>query len=392
MKSFALYKMWVEFFNLMKIDLSIINRKEKELPLFVQFKDLLRGAIASGIYKPGEKLESERELIESSQLSYPTISRALKELAEEGWITRKIGSGTFVSGSYQHGPKQLKKIAVLYYDTTTPAFEKMFAGILRQCNEYEIEPVRMATGINDVNVQKIMDELNAQAIDGIIALPFGSIELAVCFTKLVQKKFPIVIAGTYFHLLRCDSVAINDEKGAYEVTKHLLRLGHKKLVFIGSIPRYPFSMVYVDTQKGITAALKEGASGAEIDSLLFPVGINEESPQFTGGVAALFDDPDKAPTAIICEGEAVAREAYRILQNIGLSVPKNVSVVSFGNFHYGLDITPRLTVVDWPFERVGAEAVKLIVSKTIFPNQPMERIVIDPSLIIRESTASPPKE
>lgn len=373
----------------MKIDLSILSKKEVALPLYSQLQDLLRGAILSGVYKPGEKLESERELIDNGNLSYPTVSRALKELAREGWVTRKVGAGTFVSESYLKNVKRLKKIAVLYYSTETPFFQKTFDGICRECVKHNIEAVPVATGLDKIDTQKIMNNIKAQNIDGILGLPFGSIELASLFAKLFQNKFPIVITGTYFHLLHCDSVALNNEKGAYEITKHLLTLGHKKIAFLGSITRYPFDMIHIDVINGINHALEEENSGIKINPVLFPVGVDVNSPKFIDDIISLFDSAKEAPTAIICEGEGLARNTYKILKKLGLNVPLDVSVVSFGNFINSLEMEPLLTTVDWPLQRVGEEAVKLIVSRSTFPEQPSVRVVIDTSLIIRLSTSAP---
>lgn len=373
----------------MKIDLSVLSKKDKTLPLYVQLKDLLRGAILSGVYLPGEKLESERELIKSGNLSYPTVSNALKELANEGWVIRKVGSGTFVSEGYLKNTRRLKKIAVLYYSTETPFFQKTFDGIYRECVKHNIEAVPVATGLDKIDTPKIMNNIKAQNIDGILGLPFGSIELASLFTKMFQNKFPIVITGTYFHLLHCDSVALNNEKGAYEITKHLLTLGHKKIAFLGSITRYPFDMVHIDAINGINHALEEESSGIKINPVLFPVGVDVNNHKFISDITSLFASIKEAPTAIICEGEGLAKSVYKILKNIGFDIPLDVSVTSFGNFTNSLEMDPPLTTVDWPLQRVGAEAVKLIASRGTFPDQSPVRVVIDTSLIVRQSTASP---
>lgn len=373
----------------MKIDLSILNKKEVASPLYTQLKALLRGAIQAGVYAPGEKLDSERELIEAGKLSYPTVARALRELAQEGWVTRKIGSGTFVSESYLKHARRLRRVAVLYYNTETPYFKKTFAGIEQECARHHIEAIPFAGGMDETSPRKLMDELSARHIDGILGLPFGSLALANFFTRMIQKKFPIVITGSYFHLLPCDSVTLNNEKGAYEMTEYLLRLGHRRIAFLGNIPRYPFSMLNIEAGKGVNGAVQDSNVGATVDRVLFPTGLDEKSPEFSNRIKSLFANAASAPTAVICEGEGLARLVYCIAGMLGLSIPGDVSVAGFGNFTALPEMEPPLTCVDWPLGKAGEEAVKLMVSRAALPDQPPIRMVLETSLVIRKSTAAP---
>ncbi|MCI0476196.1 MAG: GntR family transcriptional regulator, partial [Anaerolineales bacterium] len=65
-------------------------------PYYRWLEEILRDDIAHGIYKPGDALPTEHELMRRYKLSSTTVRRAVRDLALEGWIYRKAGKGTFV--------------------------------------------------------------------------------------------------------------------------------------------------------------------------------------------------------------------------------------------------------------------------------------------------------
>ncbi len=65
-------------------------------PLYRWLADTLREQIQNGVYKPGDMLPPERELVRRYAMSSITVTRALNELVREGWIYRQAGKGTFL--------------------------------------------------------------------------------------------------------------------------------------------------------------------------------------------------------------------------------------------------------------------------------------------------------
>jgi GntR family transcriptional regulator len=82
--------------------------KNYPLPMYFQLKELMREKIASGEWKPGDMVPSERELSEQYQISRMTARQALSELATEGLLRREQGRGTFVAEpKIEHGLTRL---------------------------------------------------------------------------------------------------------------------------------------------------------------------------------------------------------------------------------------------------------------------------------------------
>lgn len=71
--------------------------KNSPLPIYFQLKELIKGKIAEGVWKPGDMIPSERELSEQWRISRMTVRQALKELTMEGVLRRERGRGTYVA-------------------------------------------------------------------------------------------------------------------------------------------------------------------------------------------------------------------------------------------------------------------------------------------------------
>jgi GntR family transcriptional regulator len=68
-----------------------------QLPVYIQIHDQLKNEIEKGVWKIGDRLPSERELAAKFNVSRMTLRQAIKNLADEGILERKIGSGTYVA-------------------------------------------------------------------------------------------------------------------------------------------------------------------------------------------------------------------------------------------------------------------------------------------------------
>ena len=83
-------------------------------PIYVQVSAGIRQQIAAGVMRPGEKLESVREMAPRLAINPNTIQRAYRELEEEGWIASMPGKGSFVCGVPQ---KSVPEEALRQFDT-----------------------------------------------------------------------------------------------------------------------------------------------------------------------------------------------------------------------------------------------------------------------------------
>ncbi len=378
----------------MKIDLEVLQRGYgKPAPLYRQLKHLLRTAIENGIYQPGERLAPERKFMAAGNLSYPTVARAFSELAEEGLLVRRVGSGTFVNPQRHWQITKPRRVAVFYYNTQTPYFDALFAGIEIECRRHGIAAIPHATGLSSRQEAQIVHRLENSHVDGIIGLPVGSLSLVQDLNTMIQRGFPVVLAGRYFDELKCDAVTTDNESGGYQAAKHLLELGHRRIAYMGTLPRYPFNTIQTEIQSGIKRAMAENSNNSlTLKPLLMPVGVDEESAEERLRLRQIFSDPDKKrPTGIICEGDGLAKYLYRFLKKNGFSIPDDVSVIGFGNLSTAEEIVPNLTSINWPLERLGAYTVRRFIERARHPAHTPVHIILETRLVVRKSTAPVPE-
>ncbi|RKX48976.1 MAG: hypothetical protein DRP38_03755, partial [Thermotogae bacterium] len=82
------------------------------VPLYHQLKEIIRRNILLGVWKPGDRIPSERELSKEYEVSLMVVRQALSLLVNEGFLVRKQGKGTFVVKSkIMQGPRRLRSFS-----------------------------------------------------------------------------------------------------------------------------------------------------------------------------------------------------------------------------------------------------------------------------------------
>jgi len=372
----------------MKIDLNVLWKTPNARPLYQQLKELVQGAILAGIYLPGEKLESEREFIEKGCLSYPTVSRALRELDREGYITRKVGTGSFVRPHFPAAPSRIRNIVAVYYNLDTPYFKRLRSGMEAECHAQGIKLRCIATGLTFSEEKRVLDkEFKSGKFDAILGYPFGSMELNLRLSEMIDKGVPVVMIGSFFCQFRCDSVSPDYETGGETAAAFLLKHGYDNIIHTGTSPKFPFNMLQIAVENGIKNAISNsGRKKSCYNKLSFFCEKNGSYPEdFWKQLLKLCDNASK--TGIICDADAVARDITDFLASQGIGIPDRVAVIGAGDLPvYTLQKQPRLSTVAWPLERLGREAVRRVIAQKGSLNDTSVRTVMDTSLLLRDTT------
>jgi LacI family transcriptional regulator, galactose operon repressor len=179
----------------------------------------------------------------------------------------------------------------------------------------------------------------------------------------------------------CDAVVIDNERGASEATSHLLALGHRRV-----------GLLVVDTNWTTDAGRVEGYRNAHeqaevpIDERLI-VRVPVHAPDAEERIERLF--AYKPPTAIFAANNPLAEQAWRVLRKRRLRVPADCSLVGFDDVPWMEMVDPSITVVDQPTVEMGRCAARLLLERIEHPAAPPRIECLQPSLIVRRSTAPP---
>jgi len=230
----------------------------------------------------------------------------------------------------------------------------------------------------DALVEAVL-HLERQRIDGLLLCAEAG-AVGACAAAQGPSSPPLVAVGC-LPVVRTPLVTIDEEGGAYTATRHLLELGHKRVAFLSVRER---EVRPAGREHGYVRAMTE----AGLEPLLVPGDLGFEDGR-RGAQEAKASHPDV--TGLVAFNDAVALGALRGLAEIGLRAPDDVSVVGFDNVALSRYSVPSLTTVDVPVAQVAERAVSLLLALVADSERSgMQRVLLPPGLIVRESTAPVP--
>ncbi len=198
--------------------------------------------------------------------------------------------------------------------------------------------------------------------------------------ELAESRIPIVFYDVGAPRANITNIRVNYRRGIEKVVDYLHSLGHRRLGFVGHHAR--LAPIHERMRAVLDAvarnSLLEVRAAADADTL-------EGGRQATRTLLA----SGFSPTAIICVNDITAVGALRELRERGLRVPQDVSVTGFDNVKLSEFCYPALTTVNIPRERIGHIIVDALIPLPGAAATEHE-IVIDPELMVRDSTGAAP--
>jgi LacI family transcriptional regulator len=202
---------------------------------------------------------------------------------------------------------------------------------------------------------------------------------------LRNSKTPTVFedVGTVSETI--SNIRIDYEGGILKAMKYLVDLGHKRILFVRSYPdtapqEPPFLSIRLRTEAFKNVARQFRSEGIESEIVSY------SGPGPKAGQLAIHKALDTLPsfTAAIAIADTVALGVLRGLQQRGVRVPEDVSVVGFDNNYLCEYLYPPLTSVNIPCAKLGKMVVDCLV-KTIEDREPGHELLLETELVVRES-------
>ena len=210
------------------------------------------------------------------------------------------------------------------------------------------------------------------AVDG-LALQFHTPELA---EEVIRKSgLPLVSLGQRFGNAPC--VMPDDVNGAYLATRHLLSLGHKKIVYYVADSIRPHISVE-ERREGYERAMTE--AGLIENMACWHFGVEEAMDHL------LAEDP---PTAMVAYCQVEAMLITHAAWTNGLAVPTDLSLIAFNDMVMTRYMTPPLSVIRFDTAEIGRLAADLLIQQIEDSESACESASIPERLVIRGTTARP---
>ena len=194
---------------------------------------------------------------------------------------------------------------------------------------------------------------------------------------LSQAKLPYVIASGNDPSSQASSVDIDNVSAASQMTEYLLRLGHRRIAFVHQEQEWVFRFVQ-ERHQGYRKTMESWG-------VYDPAFANLSSREALA--AAQSDTP--RPTALFCAYDANALELIRLLQQCGVRVPEDISVVGFDDIPSASLSWPALTTVHQPAVRIGERAAEMLLDLIDGTGQLGQHETLTTELAVRRSAAPP---
>jgi len=338
-----------------------------------------------------------------------TIRRDIAQLAREGLVQRVHGGATLLTHDEDDGdepagatgataatgaggaipePLGLRTVGIF-----VPSLDYYWPEVVRGAEEeariHGLRIVLRGSSYESDDDRPQLARLIEQAgVDGLVIAPrMSAPSAAETMDWLAATGVPIVLvertATVGPHHAAVESVVSDHALGAALAVRHLASLGHRKvgLVISGQSPTSPH------VRRGWLEAVDEcGCAAAETVDAVVP---SPRSPEWEPALDSVLDEClATGTTALLVHADAEAMAIVQRCEARGISVPGDISVVAYDDEVAGL-FSPALTAVRPPRQSIGRAAVQLLAARLAEPERPAHRIMISPSLRVRESSAPP---
>ncbi len=373
-----------------------INERYK----YNQLISIFRKKIFAGEFKESGKLPPERKLAEMFGFSRVTIRTAIQELCEDGLIEQRRGVGNFIKVTSEptnapQFPAVERHFGFLCHSSESagglqieedPYNNQLLLGFLRTRSDqrpFSVDPIPVDPG---VPLKQQLEERNIDLRhwDGLlIASPLTESDLN--YLETLQVKF--VIQGEPLSPRYFSVVTVDNFRGAYDATRHLIEIGRRQPLFLSA----DFGMPWTERRvAGFRQALLDAGIPFVSEQL---VALNNKTRDNAASQMKELLKSGLVFDSVIVLGDWPTVGTLDALKDAGRRIPEDIAVVNYDGYTWLFNsVTPQLTHVVQPFARIGECCVSMLFDLLEHPGREITIKIIPPNLVIRQSTRQPARE
>lgn len=364
-------------------------------PRYQAVKAAVRSAIDTGVFSAGERLPSTKAIALQLGVSLVTVHRALQELVGVGVLRRGQGRGTYVHEEYRERATMSTglRFGLVFHAECSLADSYhglILEGVRQGADEYGADLVLLHFGEDwrkecqgFLYVNPYADQLQRSPI---YVEHAARIEQSLRAEPLrngqTRRERPIMVVGASFERMGVGCVDADNYDIARQAVEHLFALGHRRLLYVGggdhianNADRY---RGFVETCKSLGVETREGdvdrGSGWKFE--------REQEEQLRQ-----FLSSSDRPTAVFAAGYYYALGVYAIAASVGLTIPRDLSVVSVDDPASAEHLSPPLTTVRQPLMHMGRMAVRGLFDLIGEAHPTVQMTKLKGELVVRQSTA-----
>jgi LacI family transcriptional regulator len=324
-----------------------------------------------------------REVAAAAGVSVATVSRVLNGTGNvDPALTARVHAVTTALGYRPSGVarslrvQQTRVVGLVISDIRNPFFTDAVRGIE---DRVAADGLSLVLCNSDEDVDKetgYLDLVLEERMAGAIVSPASRDETR--FTTLLERGVPVVAIDREAAHEHVDTVLVDNVRGGELATAHLIAGGYERVAVVTGPPRTTTGSDRLEGWRRATVA-----AGRVVDAEL----IRHADFKEAGGYAAAFELLASAarPDAFFVANNLMTVGVLAAVADAGLRVPEEVGVVGFDDMSWARLLRPALTTIAQPTYELGRVAADLLVQRIAGRHDPPERIVLEPTLEVRES-------
>jgi len=270
--------------------------------------------------------------------------------------------------------KRTDTIGVFLGDMSGPIYGELIHGIQEVLSKTDYDMIVCSN--HNGKVTTAQRTLSEKRVDGAIILtPFIDDEFIL---SMAATRAPIVVLDRELRGRNVCSVLIDNEKGGFLATSHLIGLGYGSIHYLSGPSK---SQDEAKRFAGYRRALRE--NGIEFDSAWRIEGDFTEDSGYSGVKERI--DRGEVPEALFCANDEMAIGAMMCLQEAGIVVPEKVSIVGFDDIRLSSYVRPRLTTIRRPILEMGLLAAHVLLKAIAGEDGGGPGVTLSVDLVERES-------
>ncbi|WP_227270792.1 LacI family DNA-binding transcriptional regulator [Roseobacter weihaiensis] len=323
----------------------------------------------------------QSDIAAASGVSVSTVSRVLNDLPGISRDIRAQVMDVAASLGYASARQRLttaRSVAVL----STIRFFSSEAGQFHTDILEGIAQEARRTGVALTCCPVGNDAENAAALAGRDGVLLLSIDTEAVIEQAAETGIALGLINVEQPRDQHDVTVPDNRDGARKGLKHLIELGHRDIVFLNHSDRDTIRR----RAEGYAQAM---VAGTAVPPRIEPFDYTQSAATNEARLRAIMDE--RPFTALACSNDISAIAAKQALRRMGLTVPRDVSVLGFDDLPMAGLAAPALSTVRIDRHAIGAMALKRLMDRMDDPAAPTVRQIISTALVIRDSTAKPPE-
>ncbi|NDV77411.1 LacI family DNA-binding transcriptional regulator [Dysgonomonas sp. 511] len=333
-----------------------------------------------------------KDIAKFLNISPSTVSRALKDNPDISLETRKLVQD--YAREHKYKPNELALslrtqrnniIGVIVPELANHFFSGILSGMETIAEEKDFHVI-VCQSSEDYNKEiKNVQTLIKARVCGVLISQSKTTTKYDHFQELIDNGIPVIFFDRICTGIDTGKVVVDDYSGTFTAVEYMIKTGCKRIAFFSAPLHLEISK---NRKNGYLDALRK--HHLPIDETL--VRIADTKPLGYEKAMEILQEPGR-PDAFMAMNDYTASGILSAAKKLGLRVPEDISIFGFSNSNISQDTDPMLTTMDQHPQKVGEEAMKLMLEKIENQNAPLRKNkIIKTSLIARQTTRELPPE